>query len=107
MNADQALALILDCGLTKHQYLMLKKKRKKIWYAKFFVNSACNLIPLTIVYGLMQDNLFLGADMYPSYADVLEAKKHCYPNGTVSTDDEIINPLQSLVDHNTERVFSY
>lgn len=45
------------------------------------------------------------ADIYPGYEELSQAKKACYPNAIIFKDDEIITPLQFLLDHITERLF--
>lgn len=45
-----------------------------------------------------------GADLYPNYHRILEAKKRCYPENMNITDKSAEVPLQSLLDHTTMRI---
>lgn len=45
-----------------------------------------------------------GADLYPNYHRILEAKKRCYSENINITDKSAEVPLQSLLDHITMRI---
>lgn len=45
-----------------------------------------------------------GADLYPNYHQILEAKKRCYPENMNIKDKSAEVPLQSLLDHTTTRI---
>jgi len=74
-SAEEALALIVDTKLTRAQYLKLRKAAN---------NKRCNL--------------------YPSYDEVLIAKKECYPNDIQITETKGEIKLQSLLDHTVRRL---
>lgn len=71
----EALAVIVNTNLTKESYVYLRKEHKK---------RNCNI--------------------YPSYNIVLEEKKKCYPNNITSEEFQVCIPLQSLVDHTSNRL---
>ena len=70
MEPYEALAMILDCGLTKEQY---KKIR---------VNS-----------------LRRNACIYPAYEKILEVKELCQPPNTVKTPEVVTCPMQDVLNH--------
>nr|XP_047125293.1 uncharacterized protein LOC124807453 isoform X2 [Hydra vulgaris] len=75
MSSDEALALILDCNLTKASYQLMKNKADE---------KECNL--------------------YPAYNNVRMAKDRCYPKNICVTDYTASAPLQDLLDHTTTRL---
>lgn len=75
MSPDAALALLLECELTKEQYRKVR-------------NAAISH----------------GHDFLPSYDSVIEAKKKCRPKNVVVTETEATVPLQDLVDHTIDRI---
>lgn len=76
-SKNEALALILDSNMTKTQYMNIRKGAK----LRF-------------------------ANLYPSYHEVLCAKKECYPNSKsmTITETSIDIKLQDLLDHTTLRI---
>lgn len=74
---DEAVSLIVEGKLSKHQYLMLRKDAQK-----------------------------RNADIYPSYHKVLEAKGRCYPpkEEFIITETLAEIRLQALLDHTTNRL---
>lgn len=74
---DEALALIADLKLTKHQYKHLQKSAKD-----------------------------RNANIYPTYDSILEAKKRCYPPRSSITATETLCEieLQQLLDYTTQRI---
>lgn len=74
-NPEEALALILEVDLTRHQYQLLR-------------NGAKNL----------------DHNIYPAYNHVLDAKKECYPKDINVTESVAEVSLQSLLDHTTTRI---
>jgi len=72
---DEALAYMMDCKLTKENYIHTRK-------------------------GAIQR----GADLYPPYSRVLEAKRRCYPENMTITETSASVLLQSLLDHTAERI---
>lgn len=72
---DEALALYIDGGYTKHSYKIMQTGAKA-----------------------------RNANIYPSYADLLSAKKKCYPDGVLVTETSATVDLQSLVDHTIARI---
>lgn len=75
MSPDAALALLLECELTKEQY-------KKIRDAA----------------------LLHGHNLFPSYDKVLDAKMKCRPEKVVVNETEATVALQNLVDHTVSRI---
>ncbi|CAH0547076.1 unnamed protein product [Brassicogethes aeneus] len=71
----EALALIIDHGLSKDAYLKLRKGAKE-----------------------------RNANIYPSYDKVKEAKKECYPQERTFNEASADVKLQSLLDHTTNRI---
>lgn len=69
------MALILDAGLSKYQYEILRKVCKN-----------------------------QGSNIFPPYYKVLEAKKQCYPVNIGVNEYSATVPLQSLLDHTAERL---
>lgn len=45
-----------------------------------------------------------GANIYPSYNVIAEAKQHCYPKNISVTESSAQVPLQDLVDHIVKRL---
>lgn len=74
---DKALAMILDCNLSKREYLSIRAYNKK--------RGTSNL-------------------NYPQYEDIVKAKKRCYPIYTVS-ESGCIADFDSLINHTTQRLF--
>lgn len=71
-NEDEAVSLIIEAKLSKHQYMLLRTEAKK-----------------------------RNADIYPSYHRVLEAKNRCYPPKEALTITEASAEvrLQDLLNH--------
>ena len=70
MTAHEALAMILDCGLTKEQYKKIRMNSLK--------RNAC---------------------IYPSYQQVLDAKLDCQPPN-ISTSETLCQvPMQDVLNH--------
>lgn len=74
-SAEEALALIVDIKLTRADYIKLRKAAKK------------------------KNN-----NLYPSYDEVLRAKKECYPGEIQVTETKGEIKLQSLLDHTFRRL---
>lgn len=77
LSCDEALGLIVQCGLTKAQYNVIREKSKE-----------------------------KKADIFPHYTKIADAKKNCYPPQTSIVISEIsaqIN-LQNLLDHTISRL---
>ena len=74
-NPDEALAYILDTKQSKSQYMKTRLGAKQ-----------------------------RGADIYPAYRHILEAKKRCYPDGIHVNDHKAEIPLQSLLNHTGKRI---
>ncbi|XP_059216468.1 uncharacterized protein LOC131994136 isoform X2 [Stomoxys calcitrans] len=72
---EKALGLILDASLSKHQYEVLRSSAREI-----------------------------GFDIYPSYHQVLEAKKKCYPANVQVQESCSKVSLQQLLDHTVTRI---
>lgn len=72
---EEALSFFVEGKLTKFQYKLIRLQAKE-----------------------------RGADLYPSYHHILEAKKRCYPNHISISDQFMGVPLQSLLDHTTTRL---
>lgn len=73
---EEALALYVDGGYTRHTYSLLRAGAKNH-----------------------------NADIYPSYHKVLAAKEECYPSGDLRiTEISAEIALQSLVDHTAKRL---
>lgn len=77
LSAAKALALVVDCRLSKRQYQNLRNNAKE--------NDV---------------------ELYPAYNLVREAKKMCYPLDIISTENSVVVKLQSLLDHTTSRLLS-
>lgn len=75
-SAEEALALMEDAKLSKYQYNVIQFQAKT-----------------------------RNADIYPSYYQVAEAKKECYPLQVHITETEVRINLQSLIDHSITRFF--
>ena len=78
MNSEEALGYLLDNNMSKRNYQNMR----------LLVKSR-------------------GADIFPSYNDVLAAKSKCRPNQQYITisDNSAEVSLQGLLDHTTERIF--
>ncbi|EFN90174.1 hypothetical protein EAI_16900, partial [Harpegnathos saltator] len=74
-NADNALVLFLEADLTRHQYQLLRNGAKNLQH-----------------------------DIYPSYNQLLKAKKRCYPHDIQITESVAEVSLQSLLDHTVRRL---
>jgi len=74
-NGDEALSLIVEAQLSKFQYKFIRNQAK---------SKNC--------------------DIYPSYDEVLSAKKRCYPKDIFITEEQAGVPLQSLLNHTCERL---
>lgn len=75
LSPNQALALIINANLSKHQYETIRQQVKGI-YSK----------------------------LYPPYYKVKAAKQLCYPSGITVTETSAEIPLQSLVDRTITRL---
>lgn len=75
LSNDEAVAHLLQNNLTKQQYVNIRLQNKE-----------------------------RKADIYPTYNDVLIAKKECYPQGIITTEKGSKVPLQQLLDHTASRV---
>jgi hypothetical protein len=76
-SADESLAYILNHSLTKQSYLDMKAASTS-----------------------------KGANIWPDYNQVLEAKKKCRPEGIEVSELEASVPMQNLLDHTGKRIFS-
>lgn len=74
---EEALAYFMDNNLSKNQYINTRVGAKK-----------------------------RKADIYPRYSSVVLAKKACYPKDICVTETKSSVPLQSLLNHNSERIFN-
>jgi hypothetical protein len=74
-SPSEALALLLDTGMTKSAYQLLRTQAKG-----------------------------RGCDLYPKYHELLQEKKACYPEGINVGPLSAEVPLQNLVDHTTLRL---
>lgn len=74
-TAVEALAFIIDNKLTKQQYINIRLGSK---------NRNC--------------------DIYPSYENIVVEKKKCYPCNIDNQESSCKIPLQSLLDHTTDRI---
>lgn len=76
-TTEEALALLVDLKLTKHQYVALQKSAKE-----------------------------RSANIYPPYYRLLNAKSECYPSqeALIITDSLAEVKLQCLLDHTVERL---
>jgi hypothetical protein len=72
---DEALAFLLHHNISKETYTDLKNMS-----AKF------------------------GANIWPSYSCILEAKKTCRPEGIILEEKQAHVPLQQLLNHTTKRI---
>lgn len=71
---DKALAMMVDAGLSKNQYQLIKSVAK---------DSGC--------------------DVFPSYTKIKDAKEKCYPATEVSETVGLVH-LQDQLDHTTQRI---
>ncbi|XP_071053669.1 uncharacterized protein [Onthophagus taurus] len=76
MTPDEALALFINCDLSKTLYLSLRAESKK-----------------------------RNANIYPMYQKITEAKKKCYPDNVTVNDSGASVPLQMLLNHTLQRLF--
>lgn len=74
-SPEEALGLVVDLGLTKEDYITMRVGAKE-----------------------------RGADIYPSYHLIVEAKKMCYPPNITVSEKEAFVPLQDLLTHTAERL---
>lgn len=74
-SPEEALGLIVDLGLTKEDYITMRLGAKE-----------------------------RGADIYPSYHVIQEAKKKCYPVNIKISENEAVVPLNDLFIHTTQRL---
>lgn len=74
-SPNEALSLIVDLGLTKEDYLTMRLGAKE-----------------------------RGANIYPSYHQIAEAKKQCYPSFMSITENEAVVSLQDLLDLTVQRL---
>ncbi|KAL4126338.1 hypothetical protein QTP88_010560 [Uroleucon formosanum] len=72
---DEALAFMIDNKLTKQQYINIRLGSKK-----------------------------RNCDIYPSYENIILEKNNCYPSNIDITESYCKIPLQSLLDHTTNRI---
>ena len=76
-TADESLAYVLNHNLTKQSYLDMKAASTS-----------------------------KGANIWPDYNQILEAKKKCRPEGIEVSELEASVPMQNLLDHTGKRIFS-
>lgn len=76
-SEDEAVSLIVEAKLSKHQYLLIRREAK-----------------------------IRNCDIYPNYNKVLEAKKRCYPSheAFIVTETMAEIRLQALLDHTSTRL---
>lgn len=74
-NTDSALALITQAGLSKYQYEILRKATTDIGY-----------------------------NIFPSYKEIADSKKKCYPDDIIVTETMAKVGLQELLDHSAKRI---
>ena len=72
---DEALAMIVDLGLGKEDYIHIQRGAKS-----------------------------RGANIYPAYNEIAESKKHCYPLNIEITEIGAKIPLQNLLDLTIQRL---
>lgn len=72
---EEALALMIDTDLGKEQYIQIQQEAKK-----------------------------RGANIYPPYNVIAEARTQCYPHNILVTDVEVNIPLQELLDFTLKRL---
>jgi len=75
-NADEVLSLFIEAKLTKHQYLLIRT----------FVNKKTS------------------SNILPSYQNIINAKKKCYPEMISISESKAEVELQSLLDHTASRI---
>ena len=73
----ESVRLIADAELTKEQYLLIRRISKAHHH-----------------------------DLFPSYNDVIEAKKECYPTNIQINEKHCEVKLQDLLSHTTSRILS-
>lgn len=76
LSADEALSLIVEAKLTKHQYLLIRGMINK--------KTSC--------------------EIFPSYKKILTSKTKCYPKNEQVTETSAEIELQSLLDHTVTRI---
>ncbi|KYN14460.1 hypothetical protein ALC57_13337, partial [Trachymyrmex cornetzi] len=74
-TSEEALAFILNAGMSKDMYIQTRLGAKK-----------------------------RNADIYPSYERVREVKRQCYPQGVTITEKGAHIPLQNLLNHTITRL---
>ena len=72
---EDALAFLLRCKMTKDIYCEMRR-----------ASAESN------------------ANIWPSYAKVLESKKRCRPDGIIFEELSVYVPLQQLLDHTAKRI---
>lgn len=79
LSQDEALSLLIETRLSKHQYQLLQQTSR---------GKKCKL--------------------FPHYSNVLQAKKRCYPKDTeiTITESKASVTLQALLDHTVDRILS-
>lgn len=77
ISADSALAFLIENGLTKQQYINIKKLSKEH-----------------------------GCDIYPSYSKIVESKLKCRPNGILCSETKVQVSLQNVLDHTAYRILT-
>jgi len=75
-NIDEVLSLLMEANLSKHQYFLIRS----------YVNSKTSF------------------DLFPSYGQLLKAKKLTYPDKITVSESKSEVELQSLVDHTARRI---
>jgi hypothetical protein len=75
ISSETALSLIATCGLSQDDYQTIRN-----------VTKAHN------------------ADIFPTYHEILEAKKKCYPDKIEISESKAQQPLQDLLDHTAKRL---
>lgn len=75
MTPDEALAVLIEDRLSKHQYMKMRLRNKK-----------------------------RNSDIYPTYQRLLDAKLKCRPSGVHISETVAQVPLQNLLDHTVDRI---
>lgn len=76
LSADEALSLLIEAKLSKSQYNLIRRQVKE---------KNCHI--------------------YPSYDEILKAKKRCYPNSIIVSSDTVAEvPMQSMLNHTCKRL---
>jgi hypothetical protein len=96
---------------TKRCSTLLEARRGDVTRRKSLLNAARRFLMLHNKYTKEQymamrlQDKAKGADLWPSYDEILAAKKVCTPQGVqIISEYEIICPLQSVLDHTTSQI---